>query len=67
MYLIVSEVDLWDQIKAMLLLGFVQLDLEANVFNKIIKILKIEFYCHANPLRADYGVQHRMITFRIGK
>lgn len=41
------------QIKAMPLLGFVQLDLEANVFNKIIKILKIEFYCHANPLRAD--------------
>lgn len=41
------------QIKAMPLLSFVQLDLEANVFNKIIKILKIEFYCHANPLRAD--------------
>lgn len=66
-HLIVSEVYLWDQIRAMPFLGFVQLDLEANVFNKIIKILKIEFYCHANPLRADYGVQHSMITFRIIK
>lgn len=53
MHLIVSEVYLWDQIRAVPFLGFVQPDLEANVFNKIIKILKIELYCDANLLRED--------------
>lgn len=53
MHLTVSEVYLWDQIRAMLFLGFVRPDREANVFNKIIKILKIELYCDANLLRAD--------------
>lgn len=67
MHLIVSEVYLWDQIEAMPFLGLVQPDLEANVFNKIIRILKIELYCDANLLRADYGEQHSMIALRITK
>lgn len=67
MHLIVSEVYLWDQIEAMPFLGLVQPDLEANVFNKIIRILKIELYCDANLLRADNREQHSMIALRITK
>lgn len=52
----ISGIYLWEQIKAMLLLGFVQFDPETNVCDEIIKTLKREVYCHANSPRTDYGV-----------
>ena len=49
----ISEIYLWEQIKAMPLLGF---DPETNVCDEIIKTLKIEFYYHANSPSTDSRV-----------
>lgn len=63
----VSEVYLWDQIRAIPHLGFVQFDPETNVCNEIIQILRIVVYYHANLPKAEYKIQHSMITFTITK
>lgn len=63
----ISDIYLWEQIRAMPFLGSVWFDSETNVCNEIIKTPKIEFYFYANSPGADYGVQHSMSTFKITK
>jgi hypothetical protein len=52
----VNVVYLWDQIRVILCLGFVQFDPETNVCDEIIKTFKIELYYYANCPIADYTV-----------
>lgn len=52
----ISEIYLWEQIRAVTLLGFVWFDPETTVCDEIIKTLKIEFYYHANSPSTDSRV-----------